>query len=63
MSVEAHNDAKKFALSVVSSTPAKGDSPEAIAKEKIELYNACINEFTKNSQNGRNESAKVYMKS
>ena len=36
MSIEI--DAEKFAFSVVSSTPAIGDSPEAVAKDKLEHY-------------------------
>lgn len=36
-------DPEKFALTVISSTLAKSDSPEAIAKEKLELYVASYN--------------------
>lgn len=35
---------EKFALHVISSTPAKSDSPEAIASEKLELYLASYKE-------------------
>ncbi|RKD22584.1 hypothetical protein BEP19_10000 [Ammoniphilus oxalaticus] len=37
-------DPEKFALSVVSSSSAISDSPEAIAKEKVEIYVASYKE-------------------
>lgn len=37
-------DPEKFALSVVNSSPAIGNSPEAIAKEKLEIYLASYKE-------------------
>lgn len=44
-------DPEKFALHVLGSTPAKGDSPEAIAKEKVEQYVAAYQEATSYNEN------------
>lgn len=47
-------DAEKFALAVISSVPAIGDSPEAIAQEKIELYVAAYEAAVKlDKSNGK----------